>query len=118
MSFGLGTLADFGRWSTSGLENSGRVVHSLTSRAKSVSCACCAHAEAARASAIRIFVMRLLRVRRLGAHVSIQEPVEPIELPVQTLHQMFRLAGACQVMILARENHQLRRNAVMLERPE
>src|SRR5262249_4862591 len=35
MSFGDGMPASLGRWSTSGLLNSGRVVHSFTARAKS-----------------------------------------------------------------------------------
>src|SRR5262252_2762411 len=39
MSFGDGIPANLGRWSTSGLLNSGRVVHSFTARAKSESSA-------------------------------------------------------------------------------
>src|SRR5262252_1981505 len=39
MSFGDGMPANLGRWSTNGLLNSGRVVHSFTARAKSGSSA-------------------------------------------------------------------------------
>src|SRR5438477_371932 len=48
--------------------------------------------------------------------VAVQEPVEPVDLPVETLHQVPRLAGACQVVILQREHHELRGHTEMFER--
>ena len=40
MVLGAGTVEETGRWSTRGLENSGRVVHCLTWAAKSGSMGC------------------------------------------------------------------------------
>src|SRR5262252_5445230 len=57
----------------------------------------------------------LLGVGRKGVRVSVQEAVEPIELPVQTLNQVFRFTGPRKVVILAREKNDLRDNAVVLQ---
>src|ERR1044071_666692 len=58
----------------------------------------------------------LTRIRRHGCGVAVNETIEPVDLPIQTFNQVFRLARACEVMIFAREEHQLRRHAVMLQR--
>ena len=72
----LGMPAAFGRWSTSGLMNSGRVVHSFTSRANSSSCACgfagCARA-AASTSRDRPIRPTVLMMPRVAASIHPQE---------------------------------------------
>ena len=60
----------------------------------------------------------LLGVGWFRAGVSVEESLEPIALPVQALHQVLRLAGARQVVILAREDHDFGGHAVMLQRAE
>lgn len=55
-------------------------------------------------------------VRSYRSGVAIDEPIEPIELPVQTLDQMLRLDGASEVVILSRKENYLGRHAEMLER--
>src|ERR1700681_170304 len=57
-----------------------------------------------------------LRIRRHGARVSIQKSVEPVELPVQTFDQVLWLAGAGQVVVLARKENDLGGDAEMFER--
>src|SRR6266851_1766647 len=60
----------------------------------------------------------LQRIRRLSLPISIQEPIKPIQLPIQTLHQMLRLPRPRQIMILTRKDHEFRRHSVMLQRPK
>src|SRR5262249_44115012 len=60
----------------------------------------------------------LLRVGRLHVGVAVDVALEPVDLPVEALHQVLRLAGTRQVVILARKQHQLRRHAVILQRTE
>src|SRR5207253_10149706 len=54
-------------------------------------------------------------IRRYRITSSIDEPVEPVKLPIQTLDQMFRFACARQVVILARKHDDLGSHAKMLE---
>ena len=55
-------------------------------------------------------------IRRYRIAVSFDESVEPVKLPIQTLDQMFRFAGAREVMILARKENDLRRDTEMFQR--
>src|SRR5215831_19192003 len=57
-------------------------------------------------------------VRRDGSRVTIQIAIEPVELPVQALDEMLRLTRPRQVVILPREEHDLRRLPEVLERTE
>ena len=50
---------------------------------------------------------RLLRVGRLGVRVAVEIPVKPVELPVETLDEVLGLAGAREVVVLARKEDQL-----------
>src|SRR5258708_28197322 len=50
----------------------------------------------------------LQRIRRLSLTVPIQKPIEPIQLPIETLHQMLRLPRPRQVVILTRKDHEFR----------
>ena len=51
------------------------------------------------------------RVRRNRRSVAVQVPVEPVELPVQALDEVLRLARAGEVVVLAREEHDLARSS-------
>ena len=56
----------------------------------------------------------------LGSDRSIllQVPIKPVELPVQALDQVLRFPCPCQVVVLAREDHQFGRHPEMFQRPE
>src|SRR5512133_2626661 len=60
----------------------------------------------------------LRRVGRDRGCVAIQVAIEPIHLPVEALDQVLQLTGACQVVVLAREEHDLARHTEVLERAE
>src|SRR4051812_15409638 len=67
----------------------------------------------------------LLLVARLASHVgrnragiAVQIALEPVDLPQDALDEMFRLAGARQVVVLPREEHDFARHTEMLQRPE
>ena len=53
-----------------------------------------------------------------GRSVAVQVPVEPVDLPVDALDEVLRLAGAREVVVLAREEHDLARHAEVLQRAE
>src|SRR6266481_8513361 len=57
-------------------------------------------------------------VRRNRLRIPIQKTIEPVALPVQALDQVLRFAGASQVVVLARKDHHLRVDAIMLQRAE
>ena len=59
-----------------------------------------------------------LRIGRHRGGIPIQESIEPVELPVQTLDQMFGLAGAGQVMVFSRKENNLGRDAEMFQGAE
>src|SRR6267154_5081516 len=59
-----------------------------------------------------------LRIGRRGGGIPIQESIEPVELPVQTLDQMFGLAGASKVMVFSRKENNLGRDAEMFQGAE
>src|SRR5579872_743101 len=65
-----------------------------------------------------ISATRPLLSRPLSTRVPIQKPLEPVALPVQTLHQMLRLPRPRQVVIFPREDHQFRRHSKVLQSPE
>src|SRR6478735_1109322 len=58
------------------------------------------------------------RVGRDGGCVAVQVSIEPVHLPVQAFDEVLRLAGARQVVVLAREEDDLARHAEMLQRTE
>src|SRR5436305_8019763 len=60
----------------------------------------------------------LFRVGRDGRLVAVEVAVEPVELPVETLYQVLRLARAREVVVLAREDDELGGHAEVLERAE
>src|SRR6266699_2345864 len=53
---------------------------------------------------------------RIG--VSVNESVEPVELPVQTFDQVLRLSSAREIMVFAREHYDLSRHTEVFERAE
>src|SRR2546423_3616715 len=58
------------------------------------------------------------RVGRDSRLVAVEVAVEPVELPVEAFYQVLRLAGAREVVVLAREDDELGRHAEVLERAE
>lgn len=56
---------------------------------------------------------RLTRVRGDGVRVTHHKAIKPIELPIQTLNEMPRLARAREVMVFSREHHNLSCNPIM-----
>src|SRR5215472_16059130 len=60
----------------------------------------------------------LRSIGRFRSGVTVQVPLEPIELPVQAFDKVPGLAGAGEVVVFAREDDDLRGNTIMLERAE
>src|SRR5436305_5437240 len=60
----------------------------------------------------------LFRVGRDGRLVAVEVALEPVELPVEALDQVLRLARAREVVVLAREDDEFGRDAEVLERAE
>jgi len=60
----------------------------------------------------------LRSIGRFRSRVTVQVPLEPIELPVQAFDEVAGLTGAGEVVVFAREDDDLRGNAIMLERAE
>src|SRR2546423_9441881 len=58
------------------------------------------------------------RVGRDSRLVAVEVAVEPVELPVEAFYQVLGLAGAREVVVLAREDDDLGRHADVLERAE
>src|SRR3954464_4516987 len=58
------------------------------------------------------------RVGRRGRGVAVEVALEPVELPVEALDEVFGFARAREVVVLAREDYELGRRAVVLERAE
>src|SRR5215210_4792629 len=58
------------------------------------------------------------RVGRDGRLLAVEVAVEPVELPVEALDEVFGFARACEVVVLAREDDELGRGAEVLERAE
>lgn len=65
-------------------------------------------------SALSGIYARAWAVWWLCRRVSVQESIEPVDLPVQAFDQVFGFARARQVVILAREDDQFRLNSEML----
>lgn len=56
---------------------------------------------------IAMVLAHLLRVRRLRCGIAVQIAIEPIQLPVQTLHQMLRFARPGEIVVLSRKEDDL-----------
>ena len=65
-----------------------------------------------------LLLAHLLRVRRFCVGIAIQIAVKPVELPVQALDEMLRLARSREIVVLARKEDQLRGHAIVLQRAE
>src|ERR1044071_3848901 len=57
----------------------------------------------------------LSRVRRDGRFFAVEVAVEPVELPVEALDEVFGFASARQVVVLAGEDDELGRRAEVTE---
>src|SRR5262245_20725778 len=57
-------------------------------------------------------------IRWYGYSIAVDEAREPVKLPVQAFDQMLGLARASQVVIFAREHHDLGGGAETLQRAE
>src|SRR6266496_5835746 len=65
--------------------------------------------------AVLLYSSQLLQIRWNRIVIPQHESVKPVKLPVQALDQMFWLAGAGKVMVLARKHHDFRRHTKVLE---
>src|SRR5207245_7021529 len=61
----------------------------------------------------QLFVQRL--IGRSGRGVAVKVPVEPVQLPLQTLDKVHRFAGASQVVVFPREENHLTGNTKVLQ---
>src|SRR5436190_15574591 len=63
-------------------------------------------------------MLLLFRIRRNRFIISVQKPVKPIKLPVQTLDQVFWFARAREVVIFVGKENDFGSHAEMFERAE